>query len=68
MEETEQSESRHLLELKVIDDKKANGLFCLFRAAPRLTGATAAGLHHGYSNTASKPHQLMAMLDPSPTE
>ena len=36
-------------------------------------GATAASLHHSYSNLGSEPHlwptpQLMAMLDPQPTK
>ena len=54
----------------------------LFRATPAaygssqargLIGATAAGLHHNHSNMRSEPRlrstsQLMAMLDPRPTE
>ena len=57
-------------------------LFAFFSATPAayggsqargLIGAEAAGLHHSYSNTGSKlslqpTPQLMAMLDPSPTE
>ena len=55
--------------------------FLLFGAAPVAHGgsqtrgqirATAAGLHHSYSNTGSKLHlrptHLTAMLDPQPTE
>ena len=54
----------------------------LFRAAPAACGgswarsrirATPASLHHSHSNVGSEPHlqptpQLMAMLDPQPTE
>ena len=56
--------------------------FLLFRAtssayrnsqAKGLIRATAAGLHHSHSNSTSEPHlkptpQLMATLDPQPTE
>ena len=55
---------------------------CLFRAAPTayvgsqargLIGAVATSLRQSHSNMGSKPHlqsttQLMAMLDPQPTE
>ena len=57
-------------------------LILLFRAIPAayggsqargLIGATAAGLRHSPSNAGSEPHlrptpQLMAILDPGPTE
>ena len=48
-------------------------VFCLFRAAPTAHGgsqgrglirAVAAALHQSHSNARSKPHLLMATLDP----
>ena len=69
-------------EKKNTNEKSGIFLFGLFRDAPAAYGgsqgrgqirAAAPGLHHCHNNTRSEPHlqptpQLMATLDPQPTE